>query len=203
MIYRVLSPVSYRMDIGVLAYLNNGHVLTLGVHDVLKGLAPFSYRVPHEETQTAESLYQHIIAGLIEAAAAAPRWTRAYQVQMNDVLFTLNKELRRWRMEEAMETSTADYAMRAELEPIGEIVNNIRQHGDATQEAFTEFALHRFANDLGFYTVEAFGDVIQTFLHCHRGKIVSMEVKGNTRGIDRGTLELKLLIEIEEGENDS
>ncbi|QXO09451.1 hypothetical protein pEaSNUABM11_00027 [Erwinia phage pEa_SNUABM_11] len=204
MVYRVLSPQSYCMQLGVVGYIDQGELFASAVQDVIKGLAPFSFEV-NPNNFTPEALFDSAYDGMIASASSKSPvlWTTQHTALLNEFLLKVYREYRSWKFRSALDESVAADTLYPELEPVANLCREMNHGKQKTADAIIAFTVERFAHDLSHLAYEAFDDTMTMFLKAHQRRIKTMRIKIDASNLDYAMLDMKMLIEVEEGENDS
>jgi hypothetical protein len=204
MVYRVLSPQSYSVNLGVVGYIDHGELFSAAVDDVIKGLAPFSFEV-NPNNFTPEALFDSAYDGMIASASSKSPvlWTTQQTALLNEFLLKVYREYRQWRWRAAIDETDAADTTFAELEPVAELCRDMNHGKQKTADAIIAFTIDRFAQDLSQIAYNAFEDTITMFLKAHCRRITSIRIKVDASNFEYAMLDMKMLIEVEEGENDS
>lgn len=204
MVYRVLSPQCYHMQLGVVGYIDQGELFAGAVNDVIKGLAPFSFEV-NPVNFTLEALFDSAYDGMVASASSKSPvlWPTQHVALLNEFLMKIYREYRRWKFHSALDGSEANDYVFAELEPVAELCREMNHGKQKTEDAIIAFTIERFAHDVAQLAFDAFGDTMEMFYKAHRQRVSSIRIKIDANAIDVAMLNMKMLIEVEEGENDS
>ena len=204
MVYRVLAPQAYSIDLGVVGYIDHGQDFLQAVNDVIKGLAPFSLEV-NPINFTPEALFDSAYDGLVlSAKSKVPvHWPASQRSQLKEFLAKVLREHRQWKFRSKFDEGEVNDHIFHELEPVAEICQEMNKGNFDVVDGIVSFTISRFAQDLSQIIFNEFGDTLEMFTKAHRHRIKAIRVKVDAGRLDTAMLDMKMLIEVEEGENDS
>ena len=199
MIYKVLSPQSYVMDLGIVGYLDHGQDFETLVKKVIRGLPAISWKAK-PAAFTKETLKIGLVNSLWESVEhkAPVILTRQEESFLKVFLKDMHDEYRRWVFTSAMDDSASyNDDAQSDLEALSQLHKHMADTSDSPLLTLCHYVVETFVNDMIDMGWEIFDGVRPTFENSRRGKIKDYTFKVDASNLDWCMVDLKFLINVE------